>query len=334
MFRDGVLAVYGAAGQQALRDIDRAWRDGWQQALALWETARQAEDAFRKKPRDVGGGGANAAVSYDDVAFMASGKLAPPAQRELNGPLLLADRDAAYVDALRDEIAAGLATLAGFCPWFEALWADAQHDPRGVVVARQLLAHAQEDAAEETRRQAATAEVRARGFNASHVELRDRRAEVLALVPQKDESLPVERASQLLDALDHFQNTCQIVLGHPGADPESEAIRRAVEKLSALGLASQRELTEAEEIGGVNALFLAPQRLIIGVAILAGVLLLRAPPLILLIVAAVAVAAGYRWYLGFRATEAALAKLRLFGLHGRTFLRPAPGNGGGKSAMP
>jgi hypothetical protein len=39
------------------------------------------------------------------------------------------------------------------------------------------------------------------------------------------------------------------------------------------------------------------------------------------VLAAAALAIGYRWYLGFRATEGALDKLKLFGLHGRTFLR-------------
>ena len=53
------------------------------------------------------------------------------------------------------------------------------------------------------------------------------------------------------------------------------------EKLSSLGLGAQRALAEAEEIGGVNAIFLTPQRLVIGVAVLAGALLLRVPVVML-----------------------------------------------------
>ena len=41
--------------------------------------------------------------------------------------------------------------------------------------------------------------------------------------------------------------------------------------------------------------------------------------------AGAALVVGYRWYGGFRATEEALAKLRLFGLHARTFLRSEAG---------
>ena len=92
-------------------------------------------------------------------------------------------------------------------------------------------------------------------------------------------------------------------------------------------LAAQRALAEAEEIGGVNAIFLAPQRLAIGVVIVAVTLLLRVPAVILLVLAGLGLVVGYRWYAGFRATEASLAKLRLFVLHAKTYLRtPQAGN--------
>jgi len=45
----------------------------------------------------------------------------------------------------------------------------------------------------------------------------------------------------------------------------------------------------------------------------------------------VALAIGYRWYVGFRATEAVIAKLRLFSLHGKTFLRTGSGANGEKA---
>jgi hypothetical protein len=67
------------------------------------------------------------------------------------------------------------------------------------------------------------------------------------------------------------------------------------------------------------------------VAILAGALLLRVPVVILVVLAAAALAIGYRWYMGFRATEAVLAKLRLFSLHGKTFLRTGSGAAGEKA---
>jgi hypothetical protein len=49
------------------------------------------------------------------------------------------------------------------------------------------------------------------------------------------------------------------------------------------------------------------------------------PIAFLVVLAGAALAIGYRWYVGFRATEGALAKLKLFALHGRSFLRSTDG---------
>lgn len=55
------------------------------------------------------------------------------------------------------------------------------------------------------------------------------------------------------------------------------------------------------------------------------------PIAILIVLAGTALAIGYRWYVGYRATEESLEKLRLFGLHGRTFLRNSEAAGKGES---
>ena len=325
LYRDRVLELYAAAGHGALRAIDQRWRGGWDDFVELWEAARVAEEKWRKAPRDVGGAAGARAVSYDDLAFVATGRLELPAQRVINGPLLLAQTDASYVDALRGEVIAGLGAVSGFCPWFDALWEKAQRHAIGVVVARHLLAHAQDDAAMEARRQAATADARARIFDEARDEMREQLAAVLAFVPSGDEELPAETVTELLNAFNGFQLACQKVLRLGHADPELDALRATTEKLSSLGLAAQRALAESEEISGVNAIFLTPQRLVIGVVVVAAALLLRVPAVMLVVLAAAALAIGYRWYIGFRATEAVLAKLRLFSLHGRTFLRAGSG---------
>ena len=333
LYSDHVLETYAAAGHDELRAIDQRWREGWQDFSELWEAARIAEEKWRKQPREIGGGAGNQAVSYDDLAFVATGRLELPPQRAVNGAMLLALTDAGYVEALRGEVIGGLATVSGFCPWFDALWEKAQRHAIGVVVARQMLAHAQDDAAMEARRQAATTGARTRHFDEAREEMRERLAAVLAFAPNADEELPAHTVAELLDAFNEFQVACQKVMRLGHAEPEFDALRRATEKLSTLGLAAQRALAESEEISGFNAIFLAPQRLVIGVAILGGALLLRVPAVILVVLAAAALAIGYRWYMGFRATEAALAKLRLFGLHGKTFLRSTePARVGAKDA--
>jgi hypothetical protein len=331
LFRDRVLETYAAAGHAPLRAIDQRWRGGWNDFVELWEAARAAEEKWRKQPRDVGGAAGTQAVSYDDLAFVATGRLELPPQRVVNGALLLAQAEAGYVEALRGEVIGGLGSVAGFCPWFDVMWDKAQRHAIGVVVARHMLAHAQDDAAMEARRQAATAGARSRILEEARDELREHLAAVLAFVPSGDEELAAETVTELLDAFNGFQLACQKVLRLGHAEPELDALRMTTEKLSSLGLSAQRALAEAEEISGVNAIFLTPQRLVIGVAILGGALLLRVPVVILIVLAAAALAIGYRWCMGFRATEAVLTKLRLFSLHGKTFLRSGPGAAGEKA---
>ena len=326
LYRDRALQTYVAAGRAELHDLDQRWRRDWDDFVELWQAARDAEEKWRKQPRDVGGGAGAQAVSYDDLAFVASGRLELPPQRVVNGALLLAQADAGYVDALRGEIIGGLAAVSGFCPWFDALWEKAQRHPIGVVVSRQMLAHAQDDAAMEARRQAATTGARAHVFEEARDAMRERLAAVLALVPNDDEELAAEtihRAPRRVQRVSARMSE-RIAPGPCGtrvrcvAPHHRKTVRRSDSR-------AQRALAEAEEIGGVNAIFLTPQRLVIGVAILAGALLLRVPVVILVVLAAAALAIGYRWYVGFRATEAVLSKLRLFSLHGKTFLRTGSG---------
>ncbi|MCC7328327.1 MAG: serine/threonine protein kinase [Burkholderiales bacterium] len=321
LWDDGVLAIYAAAGHDALRTLDARWREAWNDFVARWEGVQRAEAAWRSQAREVGGSGGGRAVSYDDVVYVATGKLALPPQRTVNGALLLALDDASYVDALRGEVAAGFAQLAGSCPWFESFWEQAQADLVGVVAARLLLPEARDDAAMEARRQAASADARARSFDEAKDALRASLSELIALAPTGDEDLSSATVSQLLDGFNGFQQACNGVLRSGTTDADFDGLRRVTEKLSSLGLSAQRALAETEEIHGVNAIFLTPQRLVAGLAILGAALVLRVPAAFLLVLAGVALAIGYRWYVGYQATETALSRLRLFGLHARTFLR-------------
>ncbi len=319
--RDQVLEIFAAAGHADLGALERRWRAGWKSFLDVWEAARRAEEQWRQQPRDVGGGADAAAVSFDDLAFTAPGRLVAPPQLAVNGALLLALTDPAYVEALRGEVTGGLAQVAGYCPWFDALWERSQRDEASVLAARLLLPHAQDDATMEARRQSATADARAHLRDEARDELRTRVSELLAFIPTGDEDLAAATVSQLLESFNGFQHACQNVLRLGQADAEYDALRRTVEKLSTLGFSAQRALTDSEEIQGVNAIFLTPQRMLAGVAILGASLFLRVPVAFLLVLAIAAAAIGYRWYVGFHATESALGKLRLFGLHARTFLR-------------
>ncbi len=321
VFREGVLAQFAAAGRGELAEIDRIWRDAWTYFLELWQAARVAEEKWRMEPRAVAGAESAKVVSFDDLAYAAPARLSPPPQRAVNAALLLARHDAAYVDALRGEIVAGLGEIASDCPWYEALWEKAQRDAVGVLVAHRLLPHARDDALMEGRRQAASDQARARIAAEARDELRTRVAAVLAIAPEDDGDIDHAMATELLDALEPFQQACQQILRLGFADPDSEALRRVAEKLSALGLSAQRALADCEQVRGVNAIFLRPERLMIGAVVFAIALVIRVPWVLLAVLVAVALGIGYRWYMGFRATETALARLKLLRLHGRAFLR-------------
>ena len=331
LYHDDALAIYTAAGHAELARLDEAWRGDVLRSQALWDAAVQAEERWRTQPREHGSGTGHTAASYDDLAFVASGRFALPAPGALHGPLLVAQADQAYVDALRAEATARLGALAGLCPWFEAWWDEVARERAGVVVARLLLPHAEEDAKVERRRSAYSAEARAHEFESAREAMRAEVRELLALVPAGDADLTAETVSRLLDAFNGLQAICQRVLRLSHGDAQGDALRKAAEKLGSLALSVQRALSEAEEVAGVNAIFLTPARLAIGVAVVLGVLVLRVPLAILVVVAALALFAMYRWYAGFRRTETALERLRLFGLHARTFLRSGAEANGDKT---
>jgi hypothetical protein len=321
LYRDGVLALFAAAGHTPLGELDRTWREGWSEFTPLWEAAREAEEQWRTRARDVGGGPRHRAVSFDDLVYAASGRLALPPRRTVHGPLLLVQTDPDFVAAMRAAVVAGLGPITGYCAWFETLWEKARQRPIGVLAARCLLPHAQDDAAAERRRQGATADARARTRDDAKAALRAAVSAIVTLVPEGDDDLPSADVARLMEAFDAFNAACENVLRLEHADDEYESLRRSAEKLSSLGLAAQRALADVESRRGVNAIFLTPQRLAIGAAIVVGALLLRSPVILLVVIAAVVIVLGWRWFTGFEATDAALAKLKQFGLSARTFLR-------------
>ena len=318
LVHDDVLASYRDAGHAALGALDLRWREGWQSFETIWREARKAEEAWLREPRDVGGG---RAVSFDDLAYASPPRLGLPEQRIVNGPLLVALHDDAYVDALRGQVTGGLAQVAGYCGWYEKLASTMAGDRMGALVCHALLAIAQDDAAAEVKRQAASAQARAAMCEEARGELRALVEGILDLSPTGDEDLGNDHVTQLLDLFTELDGACVRVARFGIADAEYEELRKHTEKLASFGAGAQRALMRAEEVRGINAMFITPQRLAIGGAILMGAVLIRIPVAILGAIAAVALFVGYRWLRGFTATEEALKKLRTFGLHARNFLR-------------
>ena len=318
--RDDVLASYASAGHDALGELGRRWREGWDAFGVTWREAQRAEAEWQRAPRDVGGG---KAVSLDDLMYASPNRLALPEQRVVNGALLVALHDEAYVDALRGQIAGGVAQVAGYCPWFEELWSKACADRIGVLVCHALLSIAQDDAAQEVKRQAASEQARAAMRDDARAELAGVAQSILDLSPTGDEDLSRAQVSELLDQFVVLDGVCLRVARLGLADAGYEELRKHAEKLSRFGAAAQRSLARTEETQGISAIFLRPERLAMGavVFVVALVLLARVPAVLVVALAAGALFVAYRWLRGFNATEDALKSLRVFGLHARNFLR-------------
>ena len=150
-----------SAAHADLMLFDRGWHDGWTRFIALWDNAREAEEAWRREPRPVAGNTSTRVTSFDDLVY-APARLAPPPQSAVNGALLLVLNDASYRATLSAQVVAGRAEVATLCPWFDRWCESAAHDPAGALAAQMLLPHARNDAAMEGRRQTATDEARAK----------------------------------------------------------------------------------------------------------------------------------------------------------------------------
>jgi hypothetical protein len=315
---DDVLASYASAGHEALAALGRRWHEGWATFTTMWRDAVRAEEAWRREPRDVGGG---KVVSFDDLVYASPHRIAMPEQRLVNGGLLVALHDDAYVEALRGKIAGDAAKVAADCPWFETVWRTASADRVGVLMCHALLPIAQDDASAQARRRAASEQARAALCDDARAELAGIAHAILELSPTGNEDLSREQVGELRDSFTALDGACLRVarLGLAGAGYDE--LRKHAEKLAMFGGSAQRALARTEEVHGVNAVFLTPQRLAIGGMIIVFAVLLRVPIAMVVLIAIAALVVGYRWLRGFTATEEALKKLRVFGLHARNFLR-------------
>lgn len=332
LYRDGALALFADAGHAELALFDKTWRDGWARFVELWNAARDGEEAWRKAPRAVAGDASARVTSFDDLVY-APARLTPPPQSSVNGVLLLALNDAAYLSALTAQVAAGRGEVAGLCSWFDVWCEAAEREPAGALAAHLLLPHARDDAAMEGRRNTATGQARARIIGELRNELRARLRTIENVLAEDDDSLDPESIARLIELLNDFQEACQRALRLGFADDDYRSLTMSVEMLSDRAIAVQRALARCEEVKGINAIFHHPERLMIGAALVVLVLLLRIPAVIYATIVVAGSFVLYRWYASYAATEVALGALRSWRLHARTFIREgAAGSADGETA--
>jgi hypothetical protein len=246
----------------------------------------------------------------------------PPRQERIKGPLLLALFDTGFAGSLRNDVIGAQAELSGFIPWLDVLLDAMGRDPVAALVAHQMLPQARDDARMERQRRGATEAARERNIAEARAALHSQLDDLRRLAAA-DKALGPETIAELLAALERFQQTCHRALSMGYADSDYRALCHGSEKLSAHALTAQQALVRCEELHGVNAIFLRPERLAIAATVAMAILVLRVPWLILALVLVTAAVLGYRWYRNAMARHAAKAALRWLQLHAKTI---DPGN--------
>ncbi|HEX2827276.1 MAG TPA: protein kinase [Burkholderiales bacterium] len=318
---EDVLNEFGPV--QELARLHERWNASWSRFETLWERARAHELAWRKQPRAVAGAARAEVVSYDDVMYGAAQRLSPPARRDVNAALILAETDAAFADAARTEAAAGLADVTGYCSWYEALYRDAADDPAGLVVLQRLLRHARDDANKEKDRLGASESARARIIAEARQDICDALRALPAMTADDDEDdLDRRTRTELYDAMEPLLRACgrAAALGLPHAD--ADELGASADRIASAADAVREALAGLEHAENVNAIFLKPDRLAIpGVFTL--ILWVRTRLFAALFFVAFLIFAWYRVRRTSRARRKLRSAWRALRSYGNAFLRAA-----------
>lgn len=321
-----VLEAFDAAGAGELAGLGQRWRDGWNRFGGLWEIAHRAEEAWLALPKSTDGDAASAYVDIDEVMYSRPLRLALPSRRSQNARLLLALHDPNFAEDMRAEVLAALGEIAEYCPWFAAVGDVARLDPAGLLVARQLLPFAKRDAEQEKKRRGDFHGNRELNIASVRDEIEGEVRQILEAGKQfaRERSF----AHELSGALAGFQLAASRAMGYAYTEDSYRRLLSMMKDLSERGYALDQALNSLEHAEEVNAIFLHPYRLAIGLAILAFCYTLISPWAALAGGVAMAIYGAIRWN---AATSAALAvdeALQAFARQARAFptdTRP-PGN--------
>ncbi|MDP2827780.1 MAG: protein kinase [Sulfuricellaceae bacterium] len=244
-----------------------AWQAGWERFCALWETANQAEANWRATPKSMDGQDSSAYVDIDEVMYSRPLRVAQPSRRSQNARLLLVLNDPGFLELTRKEVLLGQAEVGTHCPWFDSLGDLSQLDPAGVLVLRQLLPFAQEDARDERKRTGDIDGQREQNIALIRIRLQTN----LNALTDAIHCDTFDRAAceSLRHQLDQFSETTHWALGFSYADQSFQKLRESVEQLARLTRYVEQHLDELEHAESINAIFFQPYRLLLGASILA-----------------------------------------------------------------
>jgi hypothetical protein len=267
IFGESVLEAFAEAGKTDAGELGLAWRKGWERFCESWESAHHAEAAWRATPKSIDGDASSAYVDIDDVMYSRPLRLAQPSRRSMNARLLLVLHDASTAELMRAEVLAAQGEIAGHCPWFDILGDVAALDPVGVLVARQLLPMARDDATQEKQRLGGYGSNREQNI----ATVRSRIQADLRAILETAKRQPLDLAARLdlARALEKLHETSQWAQGLGYPEEHFRKLMTIVEQVVERTFTAEEALHRLESIETVNAIFLQPNRLALAAAILA-----------------------------------------------------------------
>ncbi len=307
----GVLELLGAYGRHDVNAFREQWLAGLQRFEALWNQARAAEDRWSREPKPWFANRA-AVVDVAYAQYVQPIRMQMPALDRQHAQVRLAVNLPAYVALVRKELQHAIAPVDRLCSWFEAIGALDALDAVGVMVARQLLPLALEDTQREAKMQQSAQQQEtgsSDGINAMVVH------RVKAFVNLAEQGLATEHQVRVLRSeLDDLQQLCLKALHINTVSTDAPAFHNQLDNVMSTSIALQAALDASIQAAAINAIWLQPQRVMLGV--LAVAMLAAVVPWPFAVAASAVLAGGIWWRLRARAQARALAESRL-----RTLLR-------------
>jgi serine/threonine protein kinase len=304
----GVLELLGDAGRQAVLQFRHVWLQGLRDFETHWQTARAAEDAWSRAPPTASGKSGAVDVAY--ALYVQPIRMNMPSVERLHGQVLLALHLPAYVSTTRMDILKTMAQHLHFCSWFGALGPVESLDPIRTAVAKTLLPLAVED----TQRQAKIGG--APGPQTSADSDETRQAVLVGLKPVLEAARrgldSPDQIRSLQSALEPLQEICARTVQVVALGNDMATFRNMVESCLAASLQLQGALDDALAVYSINAIWLKPQRLLIGVSIVATTATWTRISLAVALAVVLLAAIGWRMNLRSKAKAAALRKLQSF----------------------
>ncbi len=312
LYDDDVLELH--AQDAPLAELRTAWRDAHARFDEAWGAVQRAEVEWRRSPA----GRPHGTAVVDELVYGMQSRLPAPPPHALAADTLLALRDPAYAQALRDEARAGAAAVGARVGWFRPGDGD---DAIAALVAHHLLPLAREEAARVAARDAAREQAQDDGIREARERIRARLAILFGMLPN-DDAVGDHPTDEIVGALEPVLEQCQQALMLDLSAPRHAALRDTLDRILVRGHEVRGALARLELVEGMTALIQDPQRLgLVGIVAFIGLMSRN-----IYVIAAVGVGIGgfvlYRWYRRYAAQEAVIRALRALRLPARMFMRP------------